>query len=259
MSPKNFIMLAIVLLAASITLEITLLAGVLNLGVSRYHQIHLLLIGTLAGSQFLLYFYGKRHGIKHHAALLFAIGACLTGSGDFVNGAISHIEPVSLKLTWALLLFGAGYVSYSVALWTYNNAILKRGTSTFARARYLIAVPFLVMNVAAWFKYVEPNVAGFDLLYYGSFIFNATIYVLLPTFAVWFFYNSGKSIGGLIVLVGAFLIPYSDLILFSSWLRGGDPAVASFQLYAYNWILYFGGQVLISIFPALVIDAELNG
>ena len=67
--------------------------------------------------------------------------------------------------------------------------------------------------------------------------------------------NSRWSVGGLLVLVGAVLIPYSDLVLFRSWLEGGDPDVVSRQLYASNWILYFGGQCLMSLFPALVIGS----
>ncbi|MBJ7347144.1 MAG: hypothetical protein JHC87_01085 [Thermoleophilaceae bacterium] len=258
MSPKNFMLVVVTLLASSVALEITLLAGVFSLGDYPYHGIHLTLMGILAGSQFALYFYGRRHGVKHRLALFFAVGACLTATGDFVNSAVSQIEPVSLKLTWALLLFGAGYTLYNIALWQHNDGLLRGGSSKFARYRYLIALPILAINVVSWFTHVEPNVDGFDLLYYGSFIFNATIYVFLPTFAIWFFYNSGRSVGGLIVLVGALLIPYSDLILFSSWMRSGDPAVPGFELYAFNWIVYFGGQALISIFPALVIEEELG-
>ena len=48
-------------------------------------------------------------------------------------------------------------------------------------------------------------------------------------------------------MVGAVLIPYSDLVLFRSWLEGGDPDVVSRQLYASNWILYFGGQIFSSM------------
>lgn len=258
MSPKNFMLVVVALLASSVALEIALLAGVFNLGDYPYHGVHLALMGLLAGNQFALFFYGRRHGVKHHLALFFAVGACLTATGDFVNSAISQIEPVSLKLTWALLLFGAGYTLYTFALWQHNNGVLRGGSSAFARYRYLIALPILAINVVGWFMHVGPNVEGFELLSYGSFMFNATIYVLMPTFAFWFFYNTGRSVGGLIVLVGALLIPFSDLILFSSWLRGGDPAVPAFELYAFNWIVYFGGQAMISIFPALVIEEELS-
>ncbi|MBJ7348478.1 MAG: hypothetical protein JHC87_07900 [Thermoleophilaceae bacterium] len=258
MSPKNFMTIAIVLFASSVALEINVLAGVMSLGETSYHSIHIALMATLAASQFALYFYGKQRGVQHKAALLFGIGLCLTGTGDFVNGAISGIEPVSLKLTWAMLLFGLGYIGYCVALWTYNSPILRSDTGTFARFRYLVAIPFLVLNVGAWLMHVEPNFADTGVLYYGSFVFNATIYVVMPMLGVWYYHNTGRSVGGLIVLLGTLFLPFSDLVLFSSWLRDGDPAVATAALYAYNWIVYFGGQILVGMFPAQIIDAELS-
>jgi len=87
-------------------------------------------------------------------------------------------------------------------------------------------------------------------------VFNASIYVLMPLLAIRDCQRSDYSSGGLIVVIGSLLIPYSDLILFNSWLKGGDPAVPTLALYAINWIVYFGGQVLISRFPALALEAE---
>jgi hypothetical protein len=79
----------------------------------------------------------------------------------------------------------------------------------------------------------------------------------MPLFAVWYYYSTNWSIRGLIILIGAILIPYSDLILFSSWLKNGnDPAVPGIQLYAYNWILYFGGQALMSMLPSFIVMDE---
>lgn len=259
MTPKNFMLIAVSLIAGSVALEVAFLSGLFEIGTNAYHTLHVALMATLAASQFALYFYGRRRGIEHRLALFFALGACLTGVGDFVNGAISGVEPVSLKLTWALLLFGSGYILYSVALWSYNNPILKAETSPFAKYRYAIAVPILVVNVAAWFIHVEDAVDGTGLLDYGSFVFNATIYVALPLLGTWYFRNSGWSVGGLIVLFGTIFLPYSDLILFASWLGDGDPDVPAFELYAFNWFVYFGGQVMVSIFPALVIGEELEG
>lgn len=256
MSPKTFLLVPACLIAVSVSIEATLLAGVANIGTTPYHLMHLALMTVLIGSQLALYFHARKSDGAANLALLFAIGAFCTAIGDFVNGAASGIEPVSHKLSWALLLFGTGYTLYTLALWLHNNPILRGGASRFARWRYLIAVPILVVNVAGWLMHVGPNVEGLHLLAWGSFIFNATIYVLLPTFALWFFYNSGWSVGGLIVLIGAILIPYSDLILFDSWLRDGNPAVPAFELYAINWIVYFSGQALISIFPALVLAEE---
>lgn len=256
MAPATFFKTAACLVAVSITTEATLLAGVFELGTTPYHLFHLLLMVVLVGSQAAVWLRARKLGAVAGLALLFAIGAFSTGIGDFVNGAASGIEPVSLKLTWALLLFGIGYTLYSVALWKHNDPILKQSSSRFASARYLIAVPILAFNVYSWFDHVHSAVDGHELLMYGSFIFNATIYVALPLFALWFFYNSGWSLGGLVVLIGAILIPYSDLILFESWLKDGDPAVPSFALYAINWIVYFSGQVLIACFPALAIESQ---
>jgi hypothetical protein len=140
-------------------------------------------------------------------------------------------------------------------MWIYNEPILKQSDSKFAKYRYVIALPILVVNVASWFMHVGPNLTDLELLKYGSFIFNATIYVALPLFGLWFFRNSGWSAGGLVVLIGTILIPFSDLILFSSWLGDGNLALPTFQLYAYNWIVYYGGQVMAANFPALAIDA----
>lgn len=256
MSPKNHMSLAVILLAVSVALEMSWLAGIFVVGDGAYHLFHILLMATLAVSQLAVYFHGRRNGVTHRLALWVAIGTGLTAIGDFVNGAASGVEPVSLKLSWALLWFGTGYALYCWAMWQHNNPLLKAKGGMVADYRYLLAVPVLAINVVSWFQHVEANVAVSGLLYYGSFLFNATLYVMLPTFAIWFYYNTGRSVGGLLVMIGALLIPYSDLVLFGSWLRGGDPAVPGFQLYAYNWILYFGGQVLFSLFPALVIEAD---
>ncbi|MGK2878962.1 MAG: hypothetical protein ACSLFF_10390 [Solirubrobacterales bacterium] len=254
MSPKTFLLVPTALIAVSVSIEATLLAGVASIGTTTYHMMHLALMAVLIVAQFGVYAYAREHGGPARLALLFAIGASCTGIGDFVNGAASGIEPISHKLSWALLLFGTGYTLYTVALWLHNEPILRGRASNFARWRYLIALPILAVNVAGWQMQVGPNVDGLDLLAWGSFIFNATIYVLLPTFAIWFFHSSGWSVGGLIVLIGAIMIQYSDLILFDSWLRDGNPDVPPFELYAINWIVYFSGQALISIFPALAIQ-----
>lgn len=250
-------MIAAALLAASAVLEVTLLAGVQEIGDTAYHLIHLVWVAALAVSLFSLHLFARTRG-GGALALWFGIGLCLTGVGDFINGAESGVEPATLKLSWALLLFGAGYAIYSVAMWAFSEPLLRGQSSRFARWRYAIPIPILIVNVIGWFTYVESHVGGHDVLYYGSFIFNATVNVALLTVAIWFFYTSGRSIGGLVVLIGALLLPYSDLILFDSWLRDGDPAVPSFELYSYNWIVYFSGQALISIFPALAIERRLN-
>ena len=260
MSPQQHIKLCIILLATSVALEITLLAGVAGISAVLYHGLHIALIAALAASQFAVFFSGRKVGAVSRAALWFAVGLCFCGVGDFINGAVSTVQPVSLKLSWALLLFGAGYALYDLALWTFAGALLVQQGGAMARYRYWLAVPVpvLLINVVSWVQHVQGNVQGFALLYYGSFIFNATIYVMMPTFAAWYFFSTRQSVGSLVVLVGALLIPYSDLILFGSWLHGGNPAVPDFQLYAFNWILYFGGQVLISLFPSLLLEQVKN-
>jgi len=254
MTPNNHIKLTSSLLVVSITLEITLLAELFSISDAFYHSLHVLFIAIVVMSQLSLYITNKSDKGFHQFALLFAVGMAFTGVGDYVNGAISHVQPVSLKLTWAMVLFGAGYTLYCIALWQHAQMV-KAKNGAIAK-RYLIAIPFAIVNVVSWFTHVEHNVQAMDLLYYGSFVFNLTIYVALPMFAAWYFFDSKWSIGGLLVFLGALLIPYSDLILFGSWLRNGDPAVPSFPLYAYNWILYFSGQVLTSMFPAIVLDAD---
>ncbi|MBJ7458250.1 MAG: hypothetical protein JHD02_03585 [Thermoleophilaceae bacterium] len=255
MTPKRFILLAILLGTTSIAFEATALADVFKPSTDAYHSTHIAFMAALVIGQFALYFSARASHPEARLALLFAIGATFTATGDFINGASSGIEPVSTKLTWALLWFGTGYLLYVVAMWLYNEPILKQSTSTsnFAKYRYAIALPILAANVAGWFMHVGPLVEDFELLRYGSFIFNATIYVAMPMLGIWFFRNSGWSAGGLVVLMGTLFIPFSDLILFASWLENGDPDVPSYQLYAYNWFVYFSGQVMISIFPALAI------
>lgn len=258
MSPQKHIKTSIILLSSSIALEAAFLAKLFSISDLLYHSLHILLMVTLIGSQLSLFLLSKRQNGTHKLALWFAIGTALTAIGDFVNGAVSQVQPVSLKLSWALLFFGSGYALYNYALWKYNSAALNKTPGTFSRLRHFIVIPFLIINVTSWFLHVEPGLRGMDLLYYGSFVFNATIYVMMPTVAVWYFYNSRQSVGGLLVLMGALLIPYSDLVLFNSWFRGGNPSAPSFELYAYNWLVYFSGQVLISLFPALVMNTNSN-
>ncbi len=254
MPSQTHIRLAATLLAVSMTLEVTLLAGINSIPDPLYHGLHLLFMAGVIASQLTLY-WRSRGRPQARLALWFGAGMLLTAAGDYINGALSSVQPVSLKLTWALFLFGAGYILYNLALWTHCNGQLRRQQSGFARRRHLVAIPVLAVNVASWFLHVKANLTGMDTLLYGSFIFNATIYVMMPTLGFWYFLASRQGIGGLVVLIGTILVPYSDLVLFGSWLRGGDPAVPSFQLYACNWILYFGGQALLSLFPALVLAA----
>lgn len=258
MSPTDFPKLVAVLLAVSIGLEVTLLADVYRMDTAVYHGLHLVMMGVLVCGQLAVYLCARRDGIAGAgAALALAVGAASTAVGDFVNGAASGVEPVSLKLTWALLWFGMGYTLYVVTLFRQAGPVLQAGAPGLYRWRWAIALPLLAGNVMAWFRHVEPGAAGHDLLYYGSFVFNATLYVLLPLFAAWLVLGTRGSLAAIVVLIGAVLIPYSDLVLFDAWLRG-NPPVPPFELYAYNWIVYFGGQALFATFPSLLMSGQLR-
>lgn len=257
MTPQRHIKLVGALLAASVAIEVNLLAGIEHLGDAAYHGLHIALMAAVVLSQFALY--GASKGRSAHAGYAgwMALGMASTAVGDYVNGAMSGVEPVSLKLSWALLLFGVAYVIYVVTLWRHDREMAAAGRGAPGLWRYGLAVPLLVGNLLAWLQHVQPGVQAHPLLCYGSFVFNLSIYVAMPVLAMRYFINSQWSVGGLVVLVGGILIPYSDLILFGSWLHSGvDPAVPSFQLYAYNWIVYFGGQALMAMFPALVMQSE---
>lgn len=253
MSTKLHIQFATVLLVVSIVIEITLLAKLFENNNFIYHGLHVMFMSLLAISQLVLYMRTPKQLASRKYALWFALGMISTMIGDFVNGALSNVNPVSLKLTWAMLLFGIGYTLYNISIWHHNKHF--KGKQTPKTLYFILMTGILIINVLSWLMHVEKNINGIDLLYYGSFIFNATIYVFMPLLAIQFFLYTNKRTSGLVVLIGAMLIPYSDLILFASWLRG-NPAEPSFELYAYNWILYFSGQALITMFPAFAIEEE---
>ncbi|MBI2733813.1 MAG: hypothetical protein HYX44_11085 [Aquabacterium sp.] len=257
MTPEKHIKLVTGVLASSVAIEVNLLAGLERLPDAAYHGLHIALMAAVVLSQFMLYVSSKGRSPYAGYAGWMALGMASTAVGDYVNGAMSGVEPVSLKLTWALLLFGVGYVIYVVMLWRHDREMAAAGQGARGLWRYGLALPVLVGNLLAWIQHVQPGVQAHTLLCYGSFVFNLTIYVAMPVLAMRYFINSQWHVGGLVVLIGGVLIPYSDLILFGSWLRSGvDPAVPSFQLYAYNWIVYFGGQALMAMFPALVMQSE---
>ncbi|HUM84555.1 MAG TPA: hypothetical protein PLN48_12410 [Lachnospiraceae bacterium] len=257
MTTKNYIQIASITLLASVMFEITLLAGLAPVPEKIYHFLHIFLMLVLIVSQILLYKSLDKNKLTSKYALWFALGMGFTAIGDYVNGANSCIEPVSNKLTWALLLFGSGYVIYNFILWKHATNILAKTKTSLLKYKYYLAVPFIVINLISWMLHVEPNLNNPSLLYYGSFIFNLTIYVAMPLFAAWYYYGTGWSTRGLVIFIAAILIPYSDLVLFNSWMKNGsDPAVPSIQLYAYNWILYFGGQTLMSMLPSFIVMDE---
>ena len=232
MLPRHTHLTAILLLTLSVMLEVSTLTGLLPLGDSLYHGAHLGFMAALVLSQILLY-----RRTRSPLALLFACGSFATMIGDAFNSTLVPVQPVSLKLSWALLWFGIGYGLYLVALRREDREAQRRcGPSHLDDPRTALPA-ILVVNTVFWGVFVEKFLRGHDVLYIGSLLFNGSIYVLMP----W---------------LGSLLIPFSDLILFHSWLRDGDPAAPDRLLYAANWIVYFGGQVLLSRFPALAIEAE---
>jgi len=138
MTTKNYIQIASITLLASVIFEITLLAGLASVSDKLYHYLHIFLMLVLIFSQILLYKSLKKNNLMAKYALWFALGMGLTAIGDYVNGANSCVEPVSDKLTWALLLFGAGYVIYNFILWNYTNNIISKKPTTFSKYKYLI-------------------------------------------------------------------------------------------------------------------------
>ena len=255
MLPKNYVNWAITLLFSSIILEITLLTKILIVENYVYHTIHIVFMMMLIVLLFVFFLKNKKDLSNRKYVIWMAVGMAFTTIGDYVNSAISPVNPVSLKLTWALLFFGVGYSIYVFSIWCcYRSSIKAVSNKNFERW-YLLALPILVVNVISWFMHVQKYLYSFDLLHYGSFIFNITIYVLMPLGAIGIFRSSKYSNVGLLILFGSFLLPYSDLVLFATWLKG-NPAVPSFEFYSYNWILYFSGQVLITLLPAWAMSTE---
>lgn len=257
MSPSVFPRFAGALLAASITLEIAVLGGVLTLGTVAYNLQHMGLLIAVIVAQGSLYRHARRQGDPlASTAGWFVLGSLLTLVGDIINGSLTSIGPVSLKLSWALLWFGLGYGAYVLAMGQALSRRLAAEKPAWAPWRFLPVIVILAVNVLSWLGHVHPRVESHALLTYGSFVFNATLYVLMPLFALWYLLLERFSAHGLVVMVGAIWVPYSDLILFATWLRDGDPAVATIPLFAINWIVYFGGQCLLGMFPAFVMSKE---
>ena len=251
MTAETFLKYLAVLLAGSLAAESAVLSGMLPLPVAAYHGLHLALMAALLTITLSLYRSRRREGADDKAVvLLFAAGLAFTLVGDYVNSQLSDVNPVTLKLTWALLFFGLGYSCYIVGLWK-GSALLP------ARPRLLIAIPVIAaINVIGWFTSVASRVAGDPALTYGSFAFNATLYVLLPWLAIRHLVARRFSLDAVVVLIGAVLLPYSDLVLFTTWLAQPPGAPISTTLYASNWIVYFSGQCLINVFTASAVLAS---
>jgi hypothetical protein len=257
---NNYYKLVTTVLTVSFVIEVVNLSGLLNLNSNTYHALHLVFMGALVVGQLMLYRKLKSMGKNSIYALLVALGLIFTGIGDFVNGELSSVLLVSDKLTIALFLFGTGYILYLCALFIFTNYYFKNNKEeAFAKYRYLIIIPIALANIDAFNKYVDHNLNAFPFLHHGAFIFNATIYVLMPAMGMWCYYISKWSTLGLIVLIGTVLIPFSDLVLFNTWfVNGKNPQSVDVKLYATNWIVYFGGQALFSIFPSFASNNANN-
>lgn len=234
-------------LALSCAYEGMVLAGLETPGNTGYSLYHLLCMGLLLSMSALTF--TKARALSANALPiigLLTVGLLFTGIGDFVNSSISPVESVPQKLKWALLWFGLGYSAYVAFLALEFKKIppenRKRAVTVLA-----VAVPvLLIANYLSWSSRVEPLVSPHGILNAGSLVFLLTLYVALPALSLAIFAGSNWSSSALILLIGAGMIPFSDLILFATWLREGEGAV-SLHNYALNWMFYFGGQVLFFI------------
>lgn len=250
MTPESVLKTLAVLLGASVALECGVLSGLWPLPSAAYHLIHLLLMAALLALTLALH--RQRRGRADAAVpLWFAAGLVCTLAGDYVNSALSSVAPVTPKLSWALLFFALGYSCYIVGMW---QGLTLLGAATGhrpagSRALWAIIPVILVLNAVTWFVRVLPRVQGNPLLTYGSFAFNATIYVLLPWLAIRYLLASRFGVAAVVVGIGVLLLVYSDLVLFDAWLKLPDGTPVPVEFYASNWILYFGGQCLTLAFP----------
>jgi hypothetical protein len=251
MTPKNHIVFVSLIIAGTCLFEMSLLAGLEAVADPGYQLVHLCSMGLLIAGQVLLIRHFRQNGLPVRFPALTAAALVCTGIGDLVNGTLTGITPVSTKLTFALFLFGAGYLIYTYNLW---QAI--RITGAPSRKMPLTLLMFLIAgalinNLSSWFIYIDELVQGFTLLRYGGMIFNATIYVAMPVLGIYYAYKTGWAISGWIILIAGVFLPYSDLILFDSWLPG-NPDFPGRDLYAYNWMVYFSGQCLMSMLPSFL-------
>jgi len=251
MNAKNYIKLVCLTVAATLLFEMSLLAGVETVSERIYQTVHLLSMGVLITGQILLLYTLKANNPDKRYIILATCGLISTGIGDYVNSSLSAVTPVSSKLTFALLVFGIGYVLYIINL---CSAVKEADPSRKIQTKYvlLLSAVVLMINMVSWNIHLVSLVEGFFLFSYGGFVFNVTIYVAMPVAGVLYGYKTGWSIPGWIIIIASFFLPYSDLILFDSWLVG-NPDYPARELYAFNWVIYFGGQCLMSLLPAFMV------
>lgn len=226
----------------SVMLEISLLAEMFTLSEKLYSFIHYIELLLLL---ILLTAFGILN--KSKTAFLFAIGMLFTFAGDVINSSISGISPISLKLKFAIVLFSIGYSFYCYALWKVTS--IKINNTFIGKYKYWLLLPIQAISLANWSKFVYPNVQHDYFLLYGTIVVTFFIYALLPLFAIWFLFIINLNPKGFIILIGAILIPYSDALLFYTWLQE-DLYVPLADDYKLNFILYYTGQSLISLLPA---------
>ncbi|MGL4305774.1 MAG: hypothetical protein ACRCSF_06430 [Mycobacteriaceae bacterium] len=253
MEAKTAIKLILVLVFANLGVEVSFLAETVIASDVVYYLCHL---GFMAALTVILLLFCLKYIRSDRpvglAAVLVTCGLFITAVGDYVNSDVSAVESVEAKLSFALFLFGAGYISYCIALIILSNRVARERSdiSHWFRYRYFLLIPSLAITSVSWYQHVMENVEGNSLLYYGSIIFNSTIYTLMPVLGFLFFYLARWNLGGLLVFIGSVFIPFSDLILFATWLDGGDEPV-SLYFYSINFIVYFSGQACLVLFPAV--------
>jgi hypothetical protein len=224
-----------------------ILAGLETPGDRGYSAYHLICMALLFASSLWVFTQERRNAAAVPPIIgLVTVGLFFTGIGDFVNSSISPVETPHQKLTWSPLWFGLGYSAY-VAFLVVEFTKIPAEMHKRAWAALAVAAPILLIaNYLSWSSRIEPLVSQHGILKTGSLIFLATLYVALPALAAAVFVGSHGSSEALVLLIGAGLLPFSDLILFTTWLPEGE-GPASLPKYALNWIFYFGGQALFFI------------
>lgn len=245
------------LLALSVTTEVLWMGNISRPPTTIYHMWHVALMLFVIAVR-LAYQQQLSQQVARYTRILIA-GMAMCAVGDVVNSAISGIEPISQKLSVAIILFGAGYILYVYVLYRFSQPRLAQRGGIGYPMRWFVVMIIAVANTVGWISYVREPVAGHQFLEVGSFLFNLVIYTLMIGFSIWYFWANRLSLRALPVLIGGLLLPLSDLYLFSTWLAPGqDRNIPIFDLYAANWILYFGGQVLFAFLPACENDARLS-
>ena len=243
--PLSFLRWLACLAALSLLVEGGVLSNTLLLSARPYHAWHVALTLGLAGAIFSLRAQARSSQARAQVLAL-ACGMATTGLGDWVNSAISGITPVSAKLQIALLLFGLGYGLDVWVLAQQARDAMARAAPGWLPWRHAVTALVALNNGLGWWLAVRPLLLGLPLLCLGSAAFNLSVYVAMPTLAIWLMLARRGALDSVMVLLGALLLQLSDLVLLRSWLAHGDAQAVSQQLYAANWVLYYSGQALMA-------------